>query len=160
MSFSTLMLRGPALYPKLVIATGTLAGVLAGVGLFTFYYAHGASYLSTDPRACNNCHIMNREWDSWIKSGHHHVAGCADCHMPHNFVGKWATKIDNGFWHSYYFTFQNFHEPIQITKKGSDIVQGACLSCHGQFVHAVVGTPNSQELRCVHCHSNVGHSKL
>lgn len=157
---STWILRGPALYPRLIILTGTLAGVVAGVGLFTFYYAHGASYLSTNPKTCANCHIMNTEYDGWIKSGHHHVAGCADCHMPHEFVGKWATKIENGFWHSYYFTFQNFHEPIQITEKGRKIVQGTCLSCHGEMVHAIAGdaTPQKQ-LDCLHCHANVGHSK-
>jgi len=39
-------------------------GVLAGVGEFTFGYAKGLSYLSADPRACVNCHIMNEQYDA------------------------------------------------------------------------------------------------
>jgi cytochrome c nitrite reductase small subunit len=35
-----------------------LIGALAGIGGYTFYYAKGLSYLSNDPRACVNCHIM------------------------------------------------------------------------------------------------------
>jgi len=39
-----------------ILAAGV--GVLLGIGLVTFVYAEGASYLSTDPAACANCHIM------------------------------------------------------------------------------------------------------
>ena len=41
-----------------------LLGVPAGIGVFTFVYAKGFSYLSTDPRACVNCHIMNPQYDA------------------------------------------------------------------------------------------------
>ena len=33
-----------------------LLGIPAGIGGFTFVYAKGYSYLSTDPRTCLNCH--------------------------------------------------------------------------------------------------------
>jgi cytochrome c nitrite reductase small subunit len=33
-------------------------GLAAGLGAFTFVYARGYSYLSNDPSACANCHIM------------------------------------------------------------------------------------------------------
>ncbi len=36
-----------------------LVGTVAGLGAYTFRYAEGFSYFSTDPRACNNCHVMN-----------------------------------------------------------------------------------------------------
>ena len=44
--------------PWLAIIAACLLGVPAGIGGFTFVYAKGFSYLSTDPRACVNCHIM------------------------------------------------------------------------------------------------------
>lgn len=44
-----------------------MVGVVAGIGLFTFQYAEGLSYFSTDPRACANCHIMNDQYASWSK---------------------------------------------------------------------------------------------
>ena len=53
------------------------AGALAsGLGGFTFQYAEGLSYFSTDPKACANCHIMQREYDDWQRASHHAVATC------------------------------------------------------------------------------------
>src|SRR5689334_11278703 len=95
----------------LIILSGGLA---AGIGAYTFAYAKGASYLTNNPEACANCHIMNEQYDSWVKSSHRAVAGCNDCHTPHNFIGKYLVKANNGFWHSFYFTTQRFREPIQI----------------------------------------------
>ena len=41
-----------------LVALFGMVGLLVGIGSYTFYYAQGASYLSNDPRACVNCHIM------------------------------------------------------------------------------------------------------
>src|SRR5262249_39642603 len=57
-------------------------GVVLGLGGFTFRYAEGLSYFSTDPKACANCHIMRRQYDGWQKASHHGAATCADCHLP------------------------------------------------------------------------------
>ncbi|MDZ4859404.1 MAG: NapC/NirT family cytochrome c [Candidatus Hydrogenedentes bacterium] len=45
-------------------------GVLLGVGGYTFVYAKGTSYLTNDPRACANCHVMNEQYDGWMKASH------------------------------------------------------------------------------------------
>ena len=79
-----------------LLLLGALAGVLLGVGGYTFHYAEGLSYLSTDPAACVNCHIMQPQYDSWQKSSHHAVASCVDCHLPHDFIGKYIAKAENG----------------------------------------------------------------
>ena len=42
------------------------------------------------------------------------TASCVDCHLPHDFVGKYLAKADNGYHHSKGFTLQDFHEPILI----------------------------------------------
>ena len=42
------------------------------------------SYLSTDPAACANCHIMGEHFAAWQRSSHRAAAGCDDCHMPHD----------------------------------------------------------------------------
>lgn len=146
-----------------------LLGVLGGLGAFTFGYGDGAAYLTNNPAACANCHIMQSHFDSWTKSSHKNVATCNDCHLPHNFVGKWTTKADNGFFHSLAFTTNDFHEPIQIKDRNRRVTQHACLFCHGGFVDAMKpagaeasGHPgiNSSDdmLSCIHCHSDVGHS--
>lgn len=141
------------------VVLAVLLGALGGVGAFTFGYGKGASYLSHDPTACANCHVMQSHFDSWQNSSHRHVAVCNDCHLPHNFVGKWVTKADNGFFHSLAFTLENFHEPIQIKERNRRVTQGACLSCHADLVHQMLpGTADGEMMLCVHCHSDVGHA--
>lgn len=66
--------RGPLELALLLLAVAL--GALAGIGGYTFSYAKGLSYLSTDPRACVNCHIMQHEYDGWQKASHHVAAVC------------------------------------------------------------------------------------
>jgi cytochrome c nitrite reductase small subunit len=133
-------------------------GIPAGIGGYTFLYAKGLSYLSSDPKACVNCHIMNENYDGWMKSGHRHTATCVDCHLPQD-LAKWPIKADRGFKHAVAFTLQNFKEPIEITAGDRAIVQDNCSRCHGELVHAVIESPGQHEqpLLCLHCHSGAGH---
>lgn len=141
------------------IAIAVLFGMFGGVGAFTFGYGKGASYLTNDPVACANCHVMQSKYDSWQKSGHRHVAVCNDCHLPHTFVGKWVTKADNGFFHSLAFTTGDFHEPIQIKPRNRRVTQSACLHCHEDFVnHMLPVKPGGDMLLCIHCHGDAGHA--
>ena len=136
-----------------------LLGLLAGVGGFTFYYAKGASYLSNDPKACVNCHIMREQYDSWQKSSHHGYATCNDCHVPHDLLGKYITKAENGYHHSRGFTLQDFHEPIRIKPGNAAVLNRNCLYCHGEYVREITAhrVLKDEELYCVRCHDNVGH---
>src|SRR4051794_142492 len=84
--------------PILVVCV--LAGVIVGLGGYTFHYAAGTSYFSNDPTTCVNCHIMREQYDGWQKASHHAVATCNDCHTPHTFIPKYMVKAENGFWHS------------------------------------------------------------
>lgn len=134
-------------------------GVLAGIGTFTFGYGNGASYLSNNPQTCVNCHVMQGHLDSWQQSSHHHVAVCNDCHLPHDFVGKWVTKADNGFFHSLAFTLGDYPDSIRIKPRNQRVTQSTCVSCHQDFVHALLPTTKGQDMQsCVHCHSDVGHA--
>jgi len=137
-----------------------IAGIGAGLGFFTFGYGQGSAYLSSDPAACANCHVMQGHYDAWQNSSHKDVATCNDCHLPHHPVGKWVTKGDNGFFHSLAFTTGDFHEPIQIKDRNARVAQNACLHCHGDFVHAMLpAQPGGDMLSCVHCHTDVGHAE-
>jgi cytochrome c nitrite reductase small subunit len=136
-----------------------VVGVAFGTAAFTFHYAEGFSYFSTDPAACKNCHIMNDQYDSWTKGPHHAVATCVQCHLPHGFVEKYVAKAENGYHHSKGFTLQDFHEPIRIKSRNAGILQENCVHCHEGVVHGILhGSSSTDESsRCVHCHRNVGH---
>jgi cytochrome c nitrite reductase small subunit len=143
----------------LVTIVAVMIGVFVGIGTFTFSYGDGAAYLSNDPQACANCHVMKEQFDSWQKSSHHGVATCNDCHTPHHPIGKWITKADNGFFHSLAFTLENFHEPIQIKPRNRRVTNSTCVDCHASTVHQMLLLDrNSDDISCVHCHSDVGHA--
>jgi cytochrome c nitrite reductase small subunit len=142
---------------KLLLAI--LIGAIAGTGGYTFWYGQGFSYLSNDPAACKNCHIMNDQYDSWLKSSHHAVATCNDCHTPHALIPKYLTKAENGFWHSKGFTLQDFPEPIRIRPHNRKVLNANCQECHHDLVADVVAAHVQDETRfdCIRCHLSAGH---
>ena len=100
-----------------------LTGVLTGVGGYTFFYANGLSYLSNDPRACANCHIMREQFDGWQKASHHAVATCNDCHVPHDsVVNTYAFKARDGMRHSAIFTLRIEPQVIRLSAGAVPVV--------------------------------------
>ncbi len=152
------MTRGQMAAVALAVAVG--AGV--GLGAYTFAYARGASYLTNDPAACANCHIMTEHYDAWNRSSHRAVAVCNDCHTPHGLVPKYATKASNGFWHSFGFTTGRFPDPLRIKPGNRAITEEACRRCHAEIVDAIDPEPVHEEgdrTACVRCHGGVGHPR-
>jgi len=146
---------------KWAILLAVTLGLAAGVGSYTFRYAEGLSYFSTDPAACVNCHIMRPQYDAWQKSSHHDVAKCVDCHLPQAFIPKYLAKAENGYRHGERFTTQNFVEPIFVQAAGRKILQDNCVRCHELLVHEIGASRRgkSDDLSCVHCHAGVGHGE-
>ena len=137
---------------------GIAVGLAIGIGGYTFLYAKGGSYLTNDPSACANCHIMQDYYDAWIKSSHRSVAVCNDCHTPKGFVAKYATKASNGFWHSFAFTSGRFPDPLRIKPHNREITEQACRKCHSEIVDAIEGPhEDAPTLSCIRCHTSVGH---
>lgn len=144
------------------IAFALIAGALIGVGGYTFIYAKGYSYLTNDPQACTNCHVMRGQYDSWIKSSHRTAATCNDCHTPYNLAGKYRVKASNGFFHSVYFTTGWFPDNIRITQSNHRVAEGACRRCHQNITQAMDGNAahgDAEGLQCTRCHGSVGHSE-
>ena len=147
-------------------------GSAMGLGAFTFVYGKGGSYLGNDPNACANCHVMREQFEGWQRSSHRSVAVCNDCHTPASVAGKYATKATNGFFHSYYFTFGGFPDPIQMTPRNRAITEAACLKCHAEITSSIAapmgrpipasgqaapGAHSGSGISCVRCHASVGH---
>lgn len=145
----------------LTFAASALVGSAGGLGLFTFTYAEGTSYLGNDPEACANCHVMQGHLDAWVKSSHANVATCNDCHAPHDAVGKYYCKARNGFWHSLAFTTGDYPDNIRIHQYNRDVVEHACRDCHAAMTHTIdvgtTGVGGQEPLSCVRCHADVGH---
>ncbi|MFH1010083.1 MAG: cytochrome c nitrite reductase small subunit [bacterium] len=144
-------MKNPIVYSLLAIAVGALIGI----GGFTFWYARGYSYLSDDPKACVNCHIMRDNFDSWIVSSHRTVT-CNDCHTAHDVFGKYLTKLRNGVHHSVAFTFREVQVP-RTTQTSLDIIQKNCLRCHEPMVGMLFQAQELKTMRCTQCHLTGGH---
>lgn len=142
----------------LPVLAASVLGMLMAVGGYTFVYAKGYSYVTNDPAACANCHVMEDHYRAWMKSSHRAVAVCNDCHTPPGLIPKYTTKAINGFNHSLAFTTGRFHEPLRITPRNTDVTEKACRKCHADIVMAIEGQhPAREQLSCIRCHSTVGH---
>lgn len=165
-------LRAAMLVTVVAALLGVTVGAAAGVGGYVFVHADGASYLTDDPNACANCHVMRDHLDAWVKSSHHAVAVCNDCHAPRGLAGKVAVKAINGWNHSIAFLTGDFKHPFHITPMNRRVTGDACRSCHGDIVEAIDhpwmrggsgGPPDAalpvaaEPIACVRCHANVGH---
>lgn len=153
---------------SVILAAGLLFGVTAGLGGFTFVYARGGSYMTNDPAACANCHVMDEHFAGWQRGSHRAVATCNDCHTPPGLIPKYLTKASNGFWHSFAFTTGNFPDPLRIKPHNRAITELACRKCHADLVAPIeqlagahgdsaANDPVSGQTACVRCHAAVGH---
>lgn len=138
--------------PKALVAVAIVGiGIVLGLGVSTFVYARGWSYLVDDPAACVNCHVMRANYDAWSRSSHQAVS-CDSCHVPRG-IGAWGAKLRNGFFHSVAFTFGNFREPIRIRPANAEVLDRNCVECH----RTRVGLIRPEDRRCAACHAFVSH---
>ena len=128
------------------------------------------SYLSTDPKACINCHVMNTQYATWQHSSHAERATCIECHLPvDSMLNKYAAKARDGWNHSVAFTMNTFAQSIGISEDGANRVQANCRACHATLIQVVVansdkyhdftGVPRTDR-KCWDCHRDVPHGKV
>lgn len=145
-----------AIAPLLI---GIPLGLLLGVGVYTLGYAKGFAYLTDDPAACTNCHVMRQQYEGWLKSSHKNVAVCNDCHTPPGLAGKYTIKALNGFNHSMAFTTGNFPDNIHITGRNQRVAKESCMKCHEELTSEMNSARrHGDDADCVSCHRNVGHA--
>ena len=65
--------------PLVPTVSAAAIGIAVAIGGYTFIYAHGGSYLTNNPQACANCHVMEEQYRGWLKGSHRSVAVCNDC---------------------------------------------------------------------------------
>jgi cytochrome c nitrite reductase small subunit len=112
-----------------------LAGVALGMALVLVRIANATSYLSDDPQACINCHVMTDAYASWQRGSHGQSAVCIDCHVPHSsFIAKYAYKAQDGLKHSYVFTRRKEPQVLGLSARAVPVVQTNCVRCHSHQV--------------------------
>ena len=143
------------------------------IGFFAYIIniSKALSYLSSDPKACINCHVMNSQYATWQHSSHAERANCVDCHLPRdNMVNKYIAKAKDGYNHTVAFTFNTYKNAIKISDDGAKRVQENCISCHQSLTSGMVSNSDLNHRyddpsvatgrRCWECHKGVPHGKV
>ena len=155
-----------------ILKLGSLFTFAAALILFGYLVnaSKALSYLSTGPKACINCHVMNTHYATWQHSAHARTATCVDCHIPHDtVVNKYMAKARDGWNHSVVFTTNTYEQNIEISEDGANRVQNNCISCHATLTENIVanfdryhdfsGVPRTDR-KCWDCHRDVPHGKV
>lgn len=145
-----------------------LLGITIGLLLMILKVSNAVSYMSDDPAACMNCHVMTPQFATWQKSSHKNVATCNDCHVPHNnIIRTYFFKASDGLRHATMFTFRLEPEVIRIHKAGQTVVQENCIRCHNNLLSQVaaieytaVKAIHGEGRLCWDCHRETPHGKV
>lgn len=146
--------------------TGRLGAYGLVVGLLVAFGVVGgvaSLELSSTPRFCGSCHIMQPYYQSWKTSTHNEVP-CVDCHIPPGVTAEFRKKYEALSMVTRYFT------GTYSTNPWTEIDDASCLRCHEKrlllgkevyrgilFDHAPHLTQMRREkkLRCTSCHSQI-----
>lgn len=158
-------IQPPKNWMPLVLVTG---GVFSGLAILTLHISNATSYLSDDPRACINCHIMNPQYATWQRGSHGRVATCNDCHVPHdNIFRKYYFKAKDGSRHAFMFTFRMEPQVIKMHEPGENVVMENCMRCHDDLLQdtriSEVSAPTARHgdgMLCWECHREVPHGRV
>lgn len=154
----------------LVISALTVFLIAVGYFVYVLDQSKALSYLSKDPKACINCHVMNTQYATWQHSSHKNVS-CIECHLPtENFVDTYVAKAKDGWNHSVAFTLNTYDNAMKISDDGAMRVQKNCISCHSKLVSTLVTNSDNNHnfkegevatgRKCWECHKSVPHGKV
>ncbi|MDH6355611.1 cytochrome c nitrite reductase small subunit [Dysgonomonas sp. PH5-45] len=152
-----------------VVPLFVIAGIAVGLGGYSVYMSRAHSYLSDDPSACVNCHIMTPYYQSWMHSSHHQWANCNDCHVPQdNQLNKYAFKAMDGLYHAAVFTLREEPQVIRPRDASKEVIMNNCIRCHTELNTEFVNTgminytqvKEGEGKACWDCHREVPHTEV
>ncbi len=145
-----------------------LLGIITGLGIVLLRVSNAFSYLSDDPAACMNCHIMAPQFATWERGSHGRVATCNDCHVPHtNVIRKYLFKASDGMRHATMFTLRLEPQVIHVKEAGIGVIQENCIRCHQKLLQSsslvtvtLEGTQHGEGRLCWECHRETPHGRV
>jgi len=154
-------LRLPGLRRTAVLLAILLALMVSVGGGGTYV----AMELTTRPKFCNSCHIMEPYYTSWENSSHNHVS-CVECHYEPGLLETFEGKFKALSQLAKYVT------ATEGTKPWAEVSDYSCMrsGCHSERLlegeiqygrirfdhrHHLIGLRRGKELRCTSCHSQI-----
>ncbi|MGV8091588.1 MAG: cytochrome c nitrite reductase small subunit [Mangrovibacterium sp.] len=154
---------------QFILPLFVVGGLIGGLGGYMVYMSKAYSYLSDNPAACVNCHIMTPYYQSWNRSSHAQWATCNDCHVPQdNTVNKYAFKAKDGLYHAAVFTVKSEPQVIRPREASYKVIMNNCIRCHTELNTGFVKTgmidyydvKEGKGKACWDCHTQVPHTKV
>jgi len=143
---------------KWTLTIGIVALLLA-LGVFA-WVTDAPSYLGHKPSTCNNCHVMDAQYENWYHAAHERFAVCTDCHLPHqNIASYYLYKGYSGMRDVYSFTFKTYPAAIRATQQTDGIVQANCVRCHLDTVENILAGQQPFNRYCWDCHRSAAHGE-
>lgn len=143
---------------KWVLTTG-IAALLLALGVFG-WVTNAPSYLGHNPSTCNNCHVMDAQYEGWFHAAHANYTACTDFHLPHqNIASYYLYKGYSGMRDVVSFTFMIYPAAIRATQQTDDIVQANCVRCHKNTVENILADPQPLDRHCWDCHRATAHGE-
>jgi nitrate/TMAO reductase-like tetraheme cytochrome c subunit len=139
---------------------GYVFGLIVGLGLVLMA---GAIEISSTPRFCGACHVMQPYFESWENSSHGQIP-CVDCHISPGLTAELRKKFEALSMVARYIT------ATYGTNPWAEVDDDACLRCHERrlltgkelfgkvlFDHRphLAETRRGMRLRCTSCHSQI-----
>jgi cytochrome c nitrite reductase small subunit len=141
---------------KILLGFGILV-CLAALGVFV-WVTDAPAYLGHEAATCNNCHVMDAQYENWYHAGHARTAACTDCHLPHqNFLSYYVYKGYSGMKDVFSFTFKTYPDAIRATAQTDRILQANCIRCHTDTVESIMAGDLPFDRNCWSCHRSVAH---
>ena len=143
---------------KIPFILAITAAVIA-LGYFVFV-TDAAAYAGSAPETCNNCHVMDSQYENWYHGGHRNVTECIDCHLPHeNMVDYYIAKARTGMHDVYVFSTGTTPQLIRAKEDTKGIIQSNCLRCHKSTVENIMLGPQPFDRYCWDCHRSAAHGQ-
>lgn len=116
---------------RCVIVLSICAGAILGLAGYIAYASNVTSYLTNDPSACTNCHVMSSYYATWSHSSHATRATCNDCHVPHpSVIAKYYFKAKDGLYHAAVFTAHAEPQVLRPRTASATVIMNNCIRCH------------------------------
>jgi len=141
---------------KTPFVIAVLSAILA-LAFFVFV-TDAPSYGGSAPETCNNCHVMDSQYENWFHAPHEKVTECVDCHLPHeNIAVYYLEKGRQGAKDVFAFTTGNIPVAIRASERTKSIIQDNCLRCHQDTVENIMMGAQPLDRYCWDCHRSVSH---
>ena len=133
--------------------------LVAVLGVFA-WATDALAYMGHEPETCNNCHVMDSQFENWFYASHEQWAECADCHIPHeNFIAYYFYKGKSGMKDVYSFVTASYPVAIRANEETIAIIQKNCIRCHEDTVESIVMTAQPFRRNCWDCHRDAAHGE-